>query len=1096
MINVSTRIGELKTHSLILARLRQAIASRDFTIFVIFPTLHLLQAVLNEFLNQQNHGFGGRLLLFQGFQDEVCEFLGVRRRLPTPLERELLITQCFRQLIREDKLSYLGQAPFNRHYRQAILEGIAEWSRSGLTPEIFEAWIDGKGVRSGKGGGYRESGRAYQGGRLEELSLLYRRYQELLARKGFASDELILNQIKDMPPPKQKQGSVIVYGFTDLTPLQFKYLDVLTPWFDMEFIIDPTPVPEFQARTFRWVSGFFSRELSTAAEAASPPHTVNALNHLQHHLWVEPFKPWVSNESAAGGCPTGYSPALTGDHSVRLIQSAGSVRTVTDIAREIVGLIAVNPEYRWDDFLIISPEPSSFCRTARPVFQEYGLPLPKTPVLLREIPCINHWLQAVTVVSGNWPWPEMEILIRQSYRENQASLGDRVILEIARQYGALSGRERWLSVTKSDRFRRYFSETGLDIQPLLRKVAWLARVPGAARLHEYLKLSLDWIRDFFFKDEYAQWRLFDSEENYRERVADLRGATFFRDAVKGFFQFIMDLSEFQGIIPVGEFGQFMQDYLLTQEVSEPDTPGYADESGLRVLPPQETRGLTARVVFITGLEQGVFPGVYINDWKINNGERRELNSLGIRLETVEQFQVQEKMAFYWGLQAAKERLYLVVRDQDDNAQPLNRSIFLDEIYKWLPDLSLNVVASSLAPSLPDSFCACRSVPESRQYWAYHLTAGPGTLPEMEQETHRGFLREAGYQALAFQVMQWRERLAGPSSPFFTKPDSWKLLEKIYHPEYTFAITALEEFRKCSYRFYFRHLLKVRPLFRPQLFPSGLDLGDLYHQILQEFGDNYREQSLIWEYQRDYQKYLDECFQSFFREWLENAPNDPVKLVLLIKAKEIQRNLAGWLAAELRQNMLQSGRFRIKYLELAFGLSKGEFDRDSTTQPFSCEFGDQKVSLWGKVDRVDQDLAGNFIVYDYKSGIIPSIQNILKLENLQLPVYIMALEQLYFGAGRAAGGSYLGLRHSARNRSGIWRQLDQSGIENVLAPKIQPLTEAEWQEWLANVRRVLVETAGAVRKGEFGGRAEKCVSFCEYRNLCRRQGGEEGNPLEE
>ncbi|HEX3048487.1 MAG TPA: PD-(D/E)XK nuclease family protein, partial [Bacillota bacterium] len=601
----------------------------------------------------------------------------------------------------------------------------------------------------------------------------------------------------------------------------------------------------------------------------------------------------------------------------------------------------------------------------------------------------------------------------------------------------------------------------------------------------------------------------DTDESLRERMADSRGASFFRTAILEFSYFTADLSRFGGILPLAEFGQIMLDYLLTQEVAAPETLASEKESGLRVILPQEARGLTARVVFITGLEQGVFPGIYINDWKINGQERRELTNRGIRMETVEQFQVQEKLAFYWGLQASAERLYLVARDQDDNAQPLNRSVFLEEVLKLLPELAKRAAPSSLAPTLPESFEACRSMAEIRQYWSYYLTtsskeataskeaetsreaAAAGLLTGGERETHRLFLEDVKYRGLAFQVKQWRARMAGPTAPFFTQPGSWKLLARIYHPEYAFAITALEDFRKCPYQFYFRHLLKVRSLLKSQLFPSALDLGDLYHQILQEFGDNYREQSLIPENQPEYQKYLDECFHSFFREWLENAPNDPVKLVLLLKAKEIQRNLAGWLATELQQSAAFSARFRLKYLELAFGLTKGDFDPASTAQPFSCEVDGQKVSLWGKVDRVDYDLAGNFLVYDYKSGKTPSIQSILTLENLQLSVYIMALEQLYFGTDRAVGGSYLGLKRPSRNRSGIWRQ-----SKTASPPKMKALTEEEWQGWLTGVRRTLVETSSAIRRGEFGQRAEKCFSFCEYLNLCRRQTGEEGSPDED
>ena len=283
-------------------------------------------------------------------------------------------------------------------------------------------------------------------------------------------------------------------------------------------------------------------------------------------------------------------------------------------------------------------------------------------------------------------------------------------------------------------------------------------------------------------------------------------------------------------------------------------------------------------------------------------------------------------------------------------------------------------------------------------------------------------------------------------------------------------------------------MKVRPLLKPEFTPSGLDLGSLYHQILESFCSNFRERCLRAEDAAESERGLEDCFQNYYREWREAAANDLVQLMLLLQENQIRHNLWRWFNSELQWAAETGGRFHLKYLELAFGLTKGDYDPASLSNPYQLGEGPAAVKLWGKIDRVDVDDRGRFIVYDYKSGRGPAIREIIKTDYLQLPVYIMALEQLLFGARTAAGGSYLGLKSPSRNRSrlrsGLWCLSNMAAMaEMAHLPGL--LDEREWQNWLNEVQITISAIVRAVRQGEFQSVGRECLPFCEYQDVCRR-----------
>jgi ATP-dependent helicase/DNAse subunit B len=1106
-MKVTTLIGELASHEAIIERVRQAVARQDFDLVVIFPTLSLLNAVQDEIINQPGvTGFGGvRFLLMEGFVEEISQRFGFNARRPTELEKELLIAGVFQVLDSASQLDELNRVPFAAGYRAAILAGIAEWKRSGLTPELFMEWSAGRGAK------------------LEQLALLYLTYQEVLRQRGLVEDDLILEaleQLRSEAAGPSSRAPLLLYGFTDLTPLQTDMLKALDLWFDCEAIIDPTGVPEFQQVAAR----HFTMKLKPSPSL--PPHGPGArmapgqaamdgitrspvLAELQYSFWRGEPRPL---------------PHPPGDDSVRLLQTAGWSRQARAIAREIChGLEA--GLYATDDFLIIAPQPQQFLKAAGPVFREYHLALAGAALTARELPGVSQFLQSLTALAEDWQWPDLAILIRQWHAGKPAVAGDRLVAWLGESYGAISGQEQWLKLLNDEELAETARQEELDLERLAAGLRRLAEYPREASLRAYLELTRQW---FHSAEAWGGQSFEDDPELLRQQLLNYQAMQTVAGTIDEILGFLPGAAT--QILTVREYRRFFEEYLLAAEVPEPRS----FRPQVRVIPPREARGLRAKVVFITGLEQGNFPRIYINDWKLTPAERRELKTLGVDLETGDQYQIQERMAFYWSLSAARERLYLVFRDQDDEGQPLNRSLFLETILEWLPDLEQRAVRLGLAPEIQPSFGQCRSRSEESLRLAQCLHSDVRSLPEEELAFCRMLLDSASYRRLA-QAMQrrWNRGTDGPPDGVSSFMND---LAAHFGADYCFGITALEDYRNCPYRFFLKHLLRIKPLLQPRLIPENLDLGNLYHEVLRQFWLRYRDERLTEERFESYLQFLEESFATQFGVWQEKAANRIAGTVLLIQRAQARRTLRQWLGAELQWAERTGHRFRPRLLEFAFGQAGAARDalpgrspsgppgsgaacdallgrlpsgppgpgsvRDvlpgrlpsyppgpegghgaaAAARPFRLEWEGGDARIAGRIDRVDADSAGHFIVYDYKLGSGPSAGDLLDQRRIQIPVYLLALEQLVFGADTAVGGSYLGLRNPSRIRGGIWRErrlrLSWRG-QGLLA-------DLDWEEWLAQVKNELAATIDAIRSGRFQLTAADCPSYCEYRICCRRQ----------
>jgi ATP-dependent helicase/DNAse subunit B len=167
------------------------------------------------------------------------------------------------------------------------------------------------------------------------------------------------------------------------------------------------------------------------------------------------------------------------------------------------------------------------------------------------------------------------------------------------------------------------------------------------------------------------------------------------------------------------------------------------------------------------------------------------------------------------------------------------------------------------------------------------------------------------------------------------------------------------------------------------------------------------------------------------------------------------------------------------LELGFGFGEEDVRGEGSELP-AFDFGDGAL-LRGRIDRVDVSAAGDAVVYDYKGSRAPASARWIRDGNLQVALYMCAVEELL--GVRAVGGFYQPLTGEDLRARGV---LDgDAGLElECVASDVRE--QAEVRELLAHALATARAATGEARRGELAARPQTCAfrGGCMYPSICR------------
>lgn len=768
----------------------------------------------------------------------------------------------------------------------------------------------------------------------------------------------------------------------------------------------------------------------TGRKGLSPP-AFTGYEVLEEEVIPAPAKPtahllgalqatvWRKNSAAL---------SLPPDASMRLIKAKGGWRReVAHLADELKRVISANANLSPEQIGFVTPYPLS---TVYQILIASGLSVTtKLSAPISTEPVARALLQPFKVVLTDFSWAEMINYLR---------LGGINIVQAFYTFvppATLSGWQTKLSTTFDQR-----PEIAEHITSLLKLVG---NIPPEGTFEDYLTVCLQWISHPLLRNGLLPDRL-TSEPYLQARYLQTALLSKIRRMLNNTHASLFRLA--QRKMTCNDFYLILQSLLEAERIQLPTSW----ENGIRLLSPSEVRGVNFKVTVFAGLNEGFFPRIDPEGWLLR-GEEIKRSPVAVSIPNNLDKLAMERLLFFYLINSAQEQLILSYCETDQEGEPVNPSSFLEDLLTLYPSLKESItVANSGEPFFKPVPSKGKLRTEIADKIAYEHGRRQGKHTESR-----------GLQEKEREVLK---------SKFTVKPMS---------------VSALEEYAACPFGFFCHWLLKLESMEEPEFLPSRLIEGDRYHAILRQFFGRHQGEVLS---RRLLPQYLEEIRVLVTDNYSLGDESVPLihRNFLTLGREKFYLRLEKVIKEEVAWAEQTAGRFTAKYLELGFGGIKKDADPASTAQPLVLTAGLDNGSwpplrLWGKMDRVDTDREGRFIIYDYKSGNPPQLKAIKEGQLLQLPLYMLAVSRLFLPAGEPVGAAYYSLKQVDRRR-GIWRKEALN-----FGLKIHgALTEDKWDTLVEHSIQKALSYYRGILQGDFSfAPPEECRSYCEFRKICRR-----------
>ena len=387
-----------------------------------------------------------------------------------------------------------------------------------------------------------------------------------------------------------------------------------------------------------------------------------------------------------------------------------------------------------------------------------------------------------------------------------------------------------------------------------------------------------------------------------------------------------------------------------------------------------SRSSKKKVVFIIGLNDGVFPSNNKNEGFIDDNERIYLKENGIELaKTLTEQIYDENFNIYKAFTIPEEILYLSYLASDSDGKGLRKSILVNKIKKIFPKMQ------------EESDITQKDINISTKNATFDML-----LTKLRKFFDGEEIEDIWFELYEIysKDKEYKEKLDNAIQGFFYTniPEniSKENIKKLYGDTLKTSISRLETYRRCAFSYYIKYGLKLSDKTEFKL--ESLDTGTFMHEVIDELFTTINDNGL------NLRKLEDEEIEKI----LDNIINEKLALNKNYIFNSTPKYII--LTNRLKKVIKKSIKYIIQTIKLSdfnvFG-NEIEFGENKKYSPIEIQLeNNQKAEIIGKIDRVDiaENEDGRYIrIIDYKSSIKNiDLNEVMAGIQIQLLTYLDAI----------------------------------------------------------------------------------------------------------
>ncbi len=945
-----------KLHEEIISKSRQ---DRQTNYLLIVPDQFTMQTQLDLVVEHPDHAIMNiDVLSFGRLSHRILEEVGYQD-MPVldDTGKSLILRKVAWQ--QKDKLNVMGSHLHKIGYIHEVKSAISEFMQYGIGDKELQQLVEYARSAGGSGG----TGRSYLYWKLQDLSILYRAFQDYI-RDRFITTEETLDRLREaLPKSDIIRNSVIAFdGFTGFTPIQNRVIQELmrlTKQVIITVTIDERENPyrlDGEQKLFhlskKTVADLcrMAKEVGTVEEepvwcrekieGRLPRFRKNPeLAHLEHDLFRFPAE-------ISGGPVASIHIFEASTPKEEIHQTCIAIRKLLmQSAKEDKGAL----HYR--DIAVVTGNMEVYGDEMEEEFARFDIPvyLDRTRGILRN-PFAEYIRSAIQIILQDFSAEAVFRYMRTGLTGFERPKVDR-LENYVRRFG-IRGKKKWASLFIYKEEEREGEEVSLrrleeynamrnrlmeQLAPLLRPA-----VTAGERVRA--------LYDLFVQNELQQ-KLADFEARFKEE-GDLSRAKEYGQV----YALTIDLlDQINGLLAEEEMGlREFSDILESglAEISVGTIPQNVDRIVVGDI--ERTRLKQVKVLFFLGINDGNIPKGSGGRGIISDIDREFLSESDLELAPTPRQQMYiQRFYLYLNMTKPSDSLYLSYAKVGSDGRSLRPAYLVDLVQKLFPNLmverpeempaaeqltsgrdGISLFTDMLRDYADRRLAADKQVPLYTFYHSYHKD--PLYQDEIDRLVETAFYR---YQDT-------------PLSKLVTRA--------LYGSTLLNSVSRLERYAACAYAHFLQYGIGLKE--RGEYSFEDVDMGNVFHGVLELFASRLAEHGYTW---FDFpagaaKEMIAEAIEAYAADYGETILYSSARNQhLLERIARILNRTVMTLQAQLRKGSFLPERF-----EMSFSMLE---DLDSLNIALNEQ---EKMRLRGRIDRIDTCELEDKIyvkVIDYKSG---------------------------------------------------------------------------------------------------------------------------------